>query len=231
MMKRVAVMQPYFFPYLGYFQLIDAVDTFVIYDDVNYIKKGWINRNCILANGQRQLITLPIRAASQNRRINELELTDSPNTILERIRHNYRKAPNFAEAFDLARSVLSYSETNLARFLRNGIEEICRYLGLRRGFIFSSELANHPEDRGTGRILNICGDLAASQYINLPGGRSLYDSAQFSEVGLDLHFIEPRISQYPQFGASFVPNLSIIDVMMFNDRAGCAALLKQYELD
>ena len=226
---KLALMQPYLFPYLGYFQLIRAVDAFVVYDDVNYIKGGWINRNYILANGDRQLITLPLQGASPNKLINQVEV-GGQHKILQSIRHAYGKAPQYSTVFPLIEDILMQSEKNLARFLDYQLWRICDYLGLHPKWHISSGLQKDNELRGQDKVLAICEKLGATHYINVPGGRSLYDQQSFAARGMQLSFIQPKAVSYRQFGKEFVPNLSIIDVMMFNDREQCAGLLEEYDL-
>lgn len=223
-------MQPYFLPYLGYFQLIHAVDAFVVYDDVNFIKAGWINRNYMLGQGGRQRMTMPLLGASQNRLINQIELASTPEKLLKSIRQNYAKAPYFASVFPLVGGLLLRTERNLARFLDSGLQHICAYLGLNPVWHVASDLGIASNLRGQDRILGLCGALGADHYVNLPGGRSLYDPIVFAERGLKLSFIEPGPVEYRQFGGTFVPGLSILDVMMFNDVVNCRRLLREYRL-
>jgi len=227
---KLAIMQPYLLPYLGYFQLIRAVDAFVVYDDVNYIKGGWINRNCILAQGSKELITLQLRGASQNLLINQIEIAGNSEKLLKPIRQRYSKAPQFGTVFPLLENIFLQQEKNLARFLGHGLRRVCDYLGLRPEWHISSALKKDNELRGQNKILAICEELGATHYINMPGGKALYGHENFAHKGLQLSFIQPRPVEYRQFGKSFVPNLSIIDVMMFNDQSQCARLLEGYDL-
>lgn len=227
---KLAIMQPYLFPYLGYFQLIRAVDAFVVYDDVNYIKGGWINRNFILAEGDRQLITLPLQGASPNQLINQVTVGNRKNKLTETIRHRYGKAPQFSAVYALVENILKQHEKNLARFLDYQLRQICDYLGLHPKWYVSSALKKDNELRGQDKVLAICKELGATHYINVPGGKSLYDREAFASRGMQLSFVQPKAVAYRQFGNEFTPNLSIIDVMMFNDKAQCARLLEEYEL-
>ena len=226
----LALMQPYLFPYLGYFQLIHASDTFVVYDDVNYIKGGWINRNHLLANGVRQLFTLPLSDASPNKLINEICLRGTHGSILKSIRQNYGKAPQFANVFPLVEEVLDQKEINLARFVTFGLHRLCEYLGLHPNWYLSSSLDKDNTLRGQGKVLAICEELGVKQYINAPGGRHLYDTTDFLKRGIRLSFVQPRDVVYQQFGNEFIPNLSIIDVMMFNDQSQCRKLIEEYDI-
>ena len=227
---KLAIMQPYLFPYLGYFQLIGAVDAFMVYDDVNYIKGGWINRNYILALGDKQLITLPLAGASPNKLINAITIGNRSHKLIETIRQRYGKAPQFTAVYPLLEDILIQQETNLSIYLDYQLRKICDYLGLYPKWYVSSALRKDKELRGAERVLAICDDLSATHYINLPGGITLYDRDAFARRDLQLSFIHSNPVRYRQFGNEFVPNLSIIDVMMFNDKEECARLLEEYDL-
>ena len=227
---NVAIMQPYLFPYIGYFQLIRAADVFVCYDDVAYIKGGWVNRNFVLGHGEKQRITLALRGASPNRMIDEISIGANQRKLLESIRQNYARAPHFAAAYAVVEAVLMQSETNLANFLDQGLRTVCQYLGLAPQWRRGSSFANTRALRGVDRVLAICQDLGATRYVNSPGGKALYDKATFAARGIELAFIEAQPIVYRQRGDDFVPNLSIIDVMMFNDRKRCAELVEGYAL-
>lgn len=227
---RLAIMQPYMFPYLGYFQLIKAVDAFVIYEDVNYIKGGWINRNYILANGNRQLITLPLQSASQNKLIKQIKIVRQ-HKILKSLSQNYSKAPYYGVAYPIIEKILTHSEINLASFLEFQLRCVCDYLGLMPKWYVSSEIKKDSDLRGQEKIIAICQEIGATQYVNLPSGKSLYDEKIFYQTGIKLTFILPNIIEYEQFGKSFQPNLSIIDVMMFNSPKECSKLLERYQIN
>jgi len=227
---RLAIMQPYFFPYIGYFQLIHAVDAFVVYDDVNFIKGGWINRNFILSNGEKSRITLQLQGASPNVLINRVMVGNNKIKLLKSIQQSYAKAPQFAQVFPIVEAILSNDEVNLAKFLDFGLRKICAYLSLKPTWYLSSELKKDVSLKGPEKVLAICEELNAKHYINVPGGKSLYDRQSFEKLGLKLSFIEPKTIEYKQFGKEFVPNLSIIDVMMFNDKEQCSQLIQEYSL-
>lgn len=226
---KLAIMQPYLFPYLGYFQLIHAVDAFVVYDDVNFIKGGWINRNYILGGNGKQLITLPLKSASQNKLINDIEVGERQK-ILKTLRHNYSKAPHFDDVFPIIEKIMLQAQTNLAAFLDNQLSQVCHYLGLSPQWHLSSNLRKDNQLRGQDKILAICTELGATHYINPPSGIVLYDRAAFEGHDLKLSFIQPRPVRYRQFSPDFVPNLSIIDVLMFKSREDCSKLLGKYDL-
>ena len=227
---KLAIMQPYLFPYLGYFQLIKSVDAFVVYDDVNYIKGGWINRNFIFSQGDKLLITMPLKSASPNQFINQIIVGDGQNKLLESIRHGYSKAPQFKIIFPIIEAILLQQEKNLAKFLTFGLLHICEYLGIHPKWHISSELKKDNNLFGQEKVLAICKELGATQYINVPGGKELYDRKYFATKRMQLSFIQPNSIAYSQFGKEFIPNLSIIDVMMFNNRQQCVRLLEEYVL-
>lgn len=215
---RVAVMQPYFFPYIGYFQLIAAVDVFVVYDNVKYTKKGWINRNRMLQNGKDAIFSLPLKSASDYLDVRERELAADFNRdkLLNQFRAAYRRAPFFALTFPLVERIVRYEETNLFRFLHHSIVTTCEHLGIATRIKISSEIAIDHSLKNQDKVLALCAALGAGTYVNAIGGMALYAKDAFREKGVDLQFIRPKAFGYPQFGEAFVPWLSIIDVMMFN---------------
>lgn len=223
-------MQPYLFPYIGYFQLINAVDAFVVYDDVNYMKGGWINRNRILANKEEHLFTLQVRGASPNKRINEVSTGGNKEKLLTTIRQSYAQSKCFESVFPLIESVFRNPEENLSKFLDNGLRNACDFLNVRPTWFVSSQISKDESLTGQDRVLAICKELRATHYINPIGGRSLYSKKVFEREGISLSFIEQKASRYNQNYADWVPNLSIIDVLMFNDPAECSQLLSEYEL-
>ena len=227
---KIGIMQPYLFPYIGYFQLIKAVDLFVIYDDVNFIKRGWINRNNILVNNKPFLFSLPLSNASQNKHINQIMLLPCGEKLLKTISHSYSKAPYFSIVYPIIETILLTTENNLALFLELQLRALCTYLCLYPRWLSSSLLNIDPNLSGQHRILTICQQLDSSHYINLPGGIHLYSPSLFKSANIQLSFIQPKTQAYHQFNSSFVPNLSIIDTMMFNSSADILAMLDQYYL-
>ncbi len=223
-------MQPYFLPYLGYWQLIHSVDIFVIFDDVNYINKGWINRNFILSNSNKQKFILPLKGASQNKLIKDIEVFPQSEKFLKTIIQSYSKAPNFNDTFDITKKILSFPNKNLAKFLEFQLKEISGYLGLNPVWYSSSELRIKDGLKGQQKIIEICQSLGATTYVNLPGGYSLYQAELFYSKQLNLMFIAPEPVKYRQFKEPFVPGLSVLDTMMFNTREECDSLLKCYQL-
>jgi len=224
-------MQPYLFPYIGYWQLIQAVDTFVIYDDVNYIKRGWINRNFILENGFKKLFTLETHGASQNRFINQVSVGKNGENLIKTLTQNYRKAPYFKPVIQILSDLFHSDEKNLARFIISTIRSICSYLMIDTQLIISSEVFDNTSLKGADRIINICRQLGADVYVNAIGGKRLYNKSEFSDEGFQLYFIVSNPIVYAQFAnGQFVSNLSIIDVMMFNSPERIQRFLQSYNL-
>ncbi|MEX3808783.1 WbqC family protein [Paraburkholderia sp. BR13439] len=218
---KLAIMQPYLFPYIGYFQLAAAVDKFVFYDDVNYIKNGWINRNRILLGDQVRYLTVPLSGASSSLKINEVHVEPGERwlrKLLESVRHAYAKAPHYPQVSALIERIMSEALTPISSLAAQTVVEICRYLEIDTEFVPSSTKYGNAQLKGVDRVVDICEKEQASIYVNLPGGRALYDSKVFSARGLELAFIEPNVSPYAQFGQAFQPALSILDVLMFNSK-------------
>lgn len=229
---KLAIMQPYLFPYIGYWQLINAVNTFVIFDDVNFIKKGWINRNYILLEGKPHLFTLSLQKPSQNKLIKDTYLSEddsSKQNFLKTIETAYIKAPCFNEVFPLISDIVLFKEKNLNLYLENSLKKVSEYLGLDTNFINSSNIEKNETLKGQDKILEICRKLDAKTYINLPGGVSLYDKNLFQKHDIELKFIKTGDIKYEQFNHDLVPNLSIIDLIMFNSKKDMIELLNKYK--
>lgn len=228
---RVGIMQPYLFPYIGYYQLINAVDTFVIYDDVNYIKQGWINRNRILLNENDFMFNISLKEASSFKKINEIEVVGNNHKLIATIEHAYRNAPYFNEIFPLLSEILLYQESNLARYLTNSLNVIIGYLDIKTSVLISSEIDKDLLLKGDNKVIDICKHLNATNYINAIGGKELYAKDKFAENSLILNFIKSKPITYNQYKNQFVPWLSIIDVLMFNTPEQIKRLLNAYELE
>jgi hypothetical protein len=227
---KLGIMQPYLFPYIGYWQLIDCVDEFVIMEDLNYIKQGYINRNTILVNGKEYRFIFELKGASQNKLINEIEIGNNGGRILKTIEINYKKAPQFQAVFPLLKSVIEYPENNLAKYISNSIVKISEFLGMDTKIISSCDIERDHELKAQDMVLDICKSMHASSYINAIGGTQLYSKDDFKENGVDLFFLKTGDVRYTQTGSEFIPNLSIIDVMMFNSIEETRDFLRQYEL-
>jgi len=227
---KIAIMQPYLFPYIGYWQLINAVDKFVIFDDVNYIHKGFINRNKILAGGKPHQFTLNLIGASQNKLINKIQIEKNYSKILKTIEFNYKKSAQFNNFFPLLKSIFDQKETNLAKFIGNSLKKISEYIEIKTDFVFSSEIKKNNEFKNQDKIIDICQKLKTTHYINAINGKKLYDKMLFKKNNIKLNFIQTKSFEYQQFNNDFVPYLSIIDVLMFNDLDNIKSLLNLYEL-
>lgn len=230
---KLAIMQPYFFPYIGYFHLIYAVDNFVVYDDVNFINKGWINRNFILFNNDKKLLSLSLVKATQNKLINEISIFEpekSAEKILNLISISYKKAPFYKDVFPLLEEIMFYKEDNLSIFLQNNIKKICEYLDIHTKILVSSQIEKNNDLKGQEKILEICKKLNTDNYINPIGGVELYDKQNFQNNNIILNFIKTEGIAYPQFKNEFIANLSIIDVLMFNSKEKVHEMLKNYIL-
>jgi hypothetical protein len=225
---KLAIMQPYFFPYVGYFQLIGAVDKFVFYDDVNFIKNGWINRNRLYLAGDVRYITVPLSGASPFEKINQVAVLPGDGwrqKMLESVRHSYSKAPHFEVVNELLSSVVLANEHRIGELAKKSVIAVCDYLGLQTEFVMTSVDYANESLSGTERVLDICAREGARDYINLPGGRALYDDGVFRNRGLALHFIQPRLTPYKQFSPEFEAGLSMLDVLMFNSSDAVASML------
>lgn len=215
---RVAIMQPYFLPYIGYFQLMSAVDVFVIYDRIKYTKKGWINRNRFLLNGTDATFSLPLKKDSDALDVVERELAADFDRVklLSQFAGAYRRAPYFAQTFTLLERIVQHEDGNLFRFIQHSLTAVAAHLGIDTEIRVSSSLPFDNELKGQVKVLAICDALIAKHYINAIGGTELYARDFFEERGIELKFLKSRPFAYAQFGDEFVPWLSIVDVLMFN---------------
>lgn len=228
---KLAVMQPYLFPYIGYFQLIHAADLFLIYDDVSYIKQGYINRNSVLSPSGVTRFTVPVPGASSNKFISELKFSPVVAKILKTIEQSYSKAPYFEVVFPMIRDVLEHEDRSIASVCQMSYETIFSYIGSEKKFKRTSNLNYDRTAPARDRLIGLCHKFKASCYINTPGGRSLYKKEDFSKCGVDLKFLCPLSVKYRQMSPQFVPNLSIIDILMSCSPDDISILMKQYELD
>ncbi|GAA4267999.1 WbqC family protein [Hyunsoonleella aestuarii] len=227
---KVAIMQPYFFPYIGYFQLIHAVDIFVIYDDVNFIKQSWITRNNILVKNEAFRINLIVEGASSYKKINQISRIVENKKWLKTIEQSYRKAPFFSAVYPLVREIALNEEKSISRFLMMTLQRIAQYLDIQTTFKLSSELKKDDNLKAQDKVIAICKALNAIHYINATGGQNLYNKDDFNANQITLNFINTKPITYKQYDNQFIPWLSIIDVLMFNEKDEVKELLKQYEL-
>ncbi|MFT4801463.1 MAG: hypothetical protein ACI93N_001235 [Flavobacteriaceae bacterium] len=233
---KVAIMQPYIFPYLGYFQLLKAVDDFVFYDDVNFIKSGWINRNYILVSEKSHLYTIPLSKSSSFIDINEtllhpLLFEKWKKKFLSTIKQSYKKAPYFNEVIQIIEATLSHNCNSIGALSALSVENVSNYLGLKKNFYYSS--IDFKETKGKDsveRIVDIVKLLNREKYVNPIGGVDLYDKESFKEYSIELQFLEASIKPYKQFSEESVKGLSIIDVLMFNSIEETLSLINLYKL-
>lgn len=215
---KLGIMQPYFLPYIGYFQLLASVDLFIVYDNIKYTKKGWINRNRMLLNGTEAMFTLPLKKGSDSLDVMERELAaDFDRTkLLNQFKGAYGRAPQFELTYAVLERIVRHEDANLFRYIHHSIVRLCEHLGINTEIKISSEIAIDHELKGQDKVLALCKAASSDTYINTIGGVELYAKDDFRILGIDLQFIKARPFEYAQFGAPFVPWLSIVDVLMFN---------------
>jgi len=229
---KLGIMQPYFLPYIGYFQLINAVDKYMIYDNIQYTKKGWINRNRVLVSGKEAYITVSLEKDSDYLDICDRKISSSfdKEKLLNQIAGNYKKSPHFDCAFEIFEDIVNFNNNNLFQFNYNSVKKICEYLRIQTEFVVSSTVNIDHSLKGQDKILAFCGNLGAAEYINAIGGQELYDKTEFEKHNIKLNFLKTQNIEYNQFKGGFVPNLSILDVMMFCSMEEISEMLDKYEL-
>lgn len=227
---RIAVMQPYLFPYIGYFQLIYSADLFLIYDDVAFIKRGFANRNNVLSPSGITRFTVSVLGASQTKLFSDLEFSNDVDKVLKIIEYSYSKAPYFEDVFPIIRGTLEFEDRSIASVCQKSFEDIFSYLGIDKKFKKTSELEYDRTLSARDRLIALCHKFDAECYINAPGGRKLYTKPDFYKKGIDLKFINSLSVEYPQRGSEFFPNLSIIDILMNCSPKEVQYLLQRYEL-
>ncbi len=227
---KLGIMQPYFLPYLGYWQLMNAVDTYVVYDDVAYIKGGWINRNNFLVQGKSKLFTFALDGAGSYKLINKIAIKDDFSNFRKLLQFNYAKAPFFKECMELAEKIISYDKSNLGNFLYNSIKVVADYLDFDTKIILSSEIEKGNSLKGKDKVIHICKLLGVDEYYNAIGGQELYDKNDFARSGIKLSFVKTKITPYKQLKNDFVPGLSILDILMFNPKERVNEMLNEFEL-
>lgn len=229
---KLAIMQPYIFPYIGYFQLIHAVNKFVIYDDVTYIKQGWINRNRIIISGKTSYITVPLSGASSFALINTVQIARNnwQSKWLKTLQQSYIKAKSFNVVFPILESILLSDVDHISTLAVNSIKAICTYLDLSTPLQETSTTYQNNHLRSEQRVIDICQQENCQEYINAMGGMNLYSKETFHEKNIALRFLKPHEITYKQFDSVFVPNLSIIDVLMHNTKEEAKRYLDEYQL-
>lgn len=229
---KIGIMQPYLFPYIGYWQLINLVDKFVILDDVNYIMRGFINRNSILVNGKPYRFTIPIRKASQNKLIMETKLSFSlqeKQKLLKTFCNAYQNTPYFENVMPILENIILSKEEDLTQYIYKSLKDISEYLQISTEFYFSSRIQKNSDLCGEERILEICKKLGGNEYINLSGGRKLYHQDSFVRENIKLYFLDTNMDKivYDQNQDYFEKSLSIIDVLFFNDIGTIKSFLRE----
>ena len=217
-------------PYIGYWQLMAAVDTYVVYDDVNYIKGGWVARNNILLNGQKHMFTVTLNGASPNKLFNEITIKDDFKKFSRLIESAYRKAPYYNDVVNLLERIYNYEDKSLGAFMMNSFQVVLDYLGIKTQLLLSSSLNKDNNLRGKDKVKSICRLLDADTYYNAIGGQELYEKDDFKNSGIELFFLKSEISQYTQFNNEFLSGLSMIDVLMFNKPEEINNMLNSYQL-
>ena len=227
-------MQPYFLPYIGYFQLIQAVEKFIVYDNIQYSKGGWINRNRMLLGGKDFLFTLPVKKGSDYLNIADRQLADGvereKKKILSQIYSSYSKAPCFGEVYPLIEQIFQFNDKNLFSFIFNSIKQVSGYIGIKSELIVSSHLPVDVSLKSQEKVMALVKALNGDTYINPIGGLELYSKEVFQKNNISLYFLKPDLTPYRQRVDPFIPGLSIIDILMFNDSNNVQKLLSSYEL-
>lgn len=229
---KLAIMQPYLFPYIGYFQLINAADKFIIYDDVCYINRGWINRNSIIVNGEKRPFNFNLKKASQNKYIKDIELSnygENTSKFLKTIYLSYKKAPYFENVYCILERIFSQDSIYITDLIILSLQYIFNYIGVTTEIAVSSKAYTNQSLKAEDRILDICEKENARIYINPIGGMGLYSKEHFNSKGIELRFLNPRLITYNQSGNEFIPWLSIIDVMMNNSQDKIKDMLEGYD--
>ncbi|EAU5528320.1 WbqC family protein [Salmonella enterica] len=230
MFMKIGIMQPYFFPYIGYFQLANAVDKFVIYDDIQYSKNGWIQRNRLLVNGQSSTFSISLKKDSDYLDIVEREISDNFDRakLCRQIKGGYNKSAHFKEIYPIIERIVMHDDNNLFQYIKNSIDELFSIMDINANIIVSSELNISREYKSQDRVIQTCLALNGNEYINPPGGVALYENIEFERAGLKLKFLEPSIEAYKQSTESFVSHLSIIDVLMWNGIDKTQKMVQKY---
>ncbi len=230
---KIGIMQPYFFPYIGYFQLINAVDKYVVFDTAKYSNNKWGFRNRILINGAPAYFRIKLLKASQNKGFNEIRISNEieiKKKNIHALECSYSKAPHFSEVMPILEQFLIADYDNLAEYNVASNKLVCKYLGIKTEILLFSEMDCDKDLKRQHRIYDVCRALGGDKYINSIGGTVLYDFEEFQQNGIELAFLKSDDIMYPQFSGEFVPNLSIIDVMMFNSVSEIQGMLDRYTL-
>lgn len=225
----VSANQPYFLPYIAYWQLIHLADVFLIADDYAYMKNGWVHRNRILEQGKPAYFGIELVNKSVNHYINETQIKNELfKKKLKTLVQNYHDAPCFEQGMDLMERIFANPETNLSLFLEYSIREICKYLGITTKILHTSEFEGNSQYKCEHRVYDFCARLGGDTFVNAIGGQELYHFDEFRKRRITLKFIKSEVQSYKQFENDFVPGLSILDVIMFNPVETIKEMLNQY---
>ena len=230
---KIGIMQPYFFPYIGYFQLLNMVDRYLVCDDGLYATNKWAYRNRILINGAPGYFRVKLLKVSHDQRFNEIVISNDSREKKKNIRTlecAYKEAPYYSEVMPMLEQFLLADYDNLSDYNVASNRLVCDYLSIQTEIILSSKLNTDKTLKKQYSIFDECRVLGGNEYINSIGGMELYDFEEFRENGIELAFLKSDDIMYPQFGKEFVPNLSIIDVMMFNSVPEIQDMLNRYTL-
>jgi hypothetical protein len=236
-MRRLSVMQPYIFPYIGYFQLINATDMIIFYDDVTYIKGGWINRNRLVFSGNDNYFSIPLLNSSSYRLIKDIELHPTQYFVWKKkffksVQQNYSKAPYFKDIFNLIAECFDDEYGSISDLAINSVNLVFSYLDKKIEWAKSSEITPHTKGfERADRIIQIAKELDCTVYINMIGGKGLYSKSYFKERGVDLRYIQPENITYRQFHNEFIPWLSILDILMFNDKKTVLNFFESFKME
>ena len=232
-------MQPYLFPYLGYFQLISAVDEFWLLDDVQFIQRGWMHRNRLLVGEREFLFTIPVNKQSRTELICNTTLGPPSAFALEKLRktivNSYAKAPYVSVATDLVAAVAKRitdadKPADFTDTTRFALERTSAALGIDTVIRRTSDLSLDPDLTGQARIIAACRAIGAESYVNMIGGKALYSPESFAEADISLWFLDPILPEYHQGDGPFVPGLSILDAMAHLPADKLSPTLKAAEL-
>ena len=230
---RIAIMQPYLFPYIGYWQLIQAVDLYVVADNVHYIKHHWINRNRILGEGnQPHPFGIEISHANGERPISETKRVVSRKQaeyLCRVLKFYYSKAPYYKEAMEVIKPILMDEEADLTRYLVKQLKEVSRYLGIGTEIILLSDVTERGDCTAPEIIRRVCELLGHSTFTSSINGNKYYDKESFRKMGINLEFlVRDEDICYKQRCDKFVPDLSIIDAMMYCSREELHGMIDRY---
>ena len=234
---KVGIMQPYFFPYIGYWSLIKQTEHFILFDSVQFIKHGWIERNRILKPGEgSQYIKVPLEKYSRSTRINEIRINDNEDwrdKLFRQLEHYKKRAPFYSETIGVVQEALNIQTDSMVKLNENIILTVCKYLDIDVKLDIFSEMnlkieeVNEPDEWA----LNICKAMGnVNEYWNPEGGLEFFNKSKYIDEGINIKFLKIKLERYSQRRESFEAGLSIIDVMMFNSKEEIKNMLNSYSI-